>query len=135
MTEIFNDKNQTKFRKTLRNNTPSAEKVLWKKLQNRKVNNLKFRRQYGIGRFIVDFYCPKLKLAIEVDGITHSFYDKNIKEDLSRQKEIESLGIKVIRFTNVDIYHNINEVMNVIYNETSPSPLLRKEGEDNKIEN
>jgi len=83
-----------------------------------KINNwggYKFRRQYGVNKYVVDFYCPKLKLAIEIDGDSH-FGNQAIKYDQKRQSYIESFGIKFLRFTNNDIYNNIDEVLEVIIN-------------------
>ena len=134
MTKIFNKKEYTLKRKKLRKDIPEAELILWKKLKNKKINNCKFRRQYGIGRFVVDFYCPKLNLAIEVDGGSHTATQYLENKDKKRQKKIEKLGIIFLRFNNSDIYYNLNNVLDVIYEKTnelitSPSPLLRNEGE------
>jgi len=89
------------------------------------VKNLEDRR--------VDFYCPRLKLAIEIDGGSHTATKWLEEKDKFRQKEIEKLGIKFLRFNNGDIYDSLDEVIDVIYKEvydllTSPNPLLRKEG-------
>ncbi len=89
---------------------PTAEIILWSKLKGRGLKKLKFRRQYGVGRYVIDFYCPELKLAIEVDGDSH-FSDKAKEYDLKRQKYIENFGIKFIRFTNEDIYQNLEGVL------------------------
>jgi very-short-patch-repair endonuclease len=76
--------------------------------------NLKFRRQYGIGRYIVDFYCPALQLAIEIDGPTH-YTDKKVQlADNTRQKHLEEHGIHILRFTNQQVYQHIDTVMNQI---------------------
>ncbi len=83
-----------------------AEIVLWSKLKGKQLNGLKFRRQHGINNYVVDFYCPELKLAIEIDGDVHA-YDSRIVYDKQRQKEIEALGIKVLRHTNTDVLNNI----------------------------
>lgn len=118
MTEIFNKKEYTPKRKRLRKDTPAAEVILWKKLKNRQINNCKFRRQYGIGRFVVDFYCPKLNLAIEVDGDSHTATKYLENKDNQRQKEIEKLGIIFLRFNNGDIYTNMENVLDTIYENT-----------------
>ncbi len=72
--------------------------------------NLKFRRQYDIGRYVVDFYCHKLKLVIEVDGDSHSS-EKAERYDKRRQEYIEKLSIKFFRCDNNDVYTNLNEVI------------------------
>jgi len=89
---------------------PLAEVILWTHLKRKRFRGLKFRRQYGIDRYVVDFYCPKLRLAIEVDGINHLGKKQKLK-DQKRQAEIESCGIKVLRFMNTDIYDNIDGVV------------------------
>jgi len=82
-----------------------AEIKLWNILKSKGFNKYKFRRQHGIGRYIVDFYCPKLKLIIELDGDQHLEL-KNIIYDQKRTKYFSSLGIKIIRFFNNDILKN-----------------------------
>lgn len=86
--------------------------MLWQKLR-RKQLGYKFRRQYGVGKYVVDFYCQKKRLAIELDGATHSTNAEQ-KHDAERQNYIENLNIKIIRFNNSDIYKNMNEVINKI---------------------
>lgn len=108
--KFYNLKKHTKTRKALRNNMPLAEVILWTHLKRKRFRGLKFRRQYGIDRYVVDFYCPKLRLAIEVDGINHLGKKQKLK-DQKRQAEIESCGIKVLRFMNTDIYDNIDGVV------------------------
>ena len=92
---------------------PKAEYLLWVELKNKQLGGYKFRRQYSVGSFVVDFYCPKLKLAIEVDGDSH-FGEEQIKYDIVRQEIIESFDIQVLRFTNDEIYGNLNEVIEEI---------------------
>tara|TARA_Y100000588_G_scaffold57710_1_gene55678 strand:- start:9311 stop:9682 length:372 start_codon:yes stop_codon:yes gene_type:complete len=108
--KFYNLKKHTKTRKALRNNMPSAEVILWTHLKRKRFQGLKFRRQYGIDRYVVDFYCPKLRLAIELDGINHLEKKQKLK-DQKRQAEIESFGIKVLRYMNTDIYDNIDGVV------------------------
>jgi len=74
---VYNHKEYKAVRRKLRKQEVSSEKILWSKLRN-KQQKFRFRRQYGIGKYIVDFYCPKLKLAIEIDGATH-FKDEEVK--------------------------------------------------------
>ena len=139
MTKIFNTKAETKKRKILRNNMPSSEIILWSRLKDKQLGEYKFRRQFGIGRYVVDFYCPSLKLAIEIDGDSH-FSGDAPEYDKERQCFIESLGIKFLRFTNVDIKNNLPHVLEAILHEATsvsifgtartppPQPLLAKEG-------
>ena len=76
----------------------------------------KFRRQHGVEQYILDFYCPELKLAIEVDGGSHRSTEA-VKTDLKRQKEIERYGIRFLRFRDEDVLVEIDKVMKVIHDE------------------
>ena len=89
-----------------------AEATLWRALRNRKTG-FKFRRQHPIYRFIIDFYCAKAKLLIEVDGESH-FEPEQEEYDKLRTKYLEELGYKVIRFTNNDVRYNIDSVASKI---------------------
>jgi very-short-patch-repair endonuclease len=121
MTEIFNKKEYEKKRRYLRKNMTKAEIFLWSKLKGKQLNGLKFRRQCGINNYVVDFYCPELKLAIEIDGGVH-YYDSRAIFDKQRQRDIEDLGIKVLRYTNNDVIKNIEGVLNNIIATTPNSP-------------
>ena len=113
MTKIFNNRKQKQLRRNLRTEMTKAEHVLWYYLRGRQINSHKFRRQASIGRYIVDFYCAEAKLVVEVDGDTH-FEPEAEKYDQEREKYINSKGVKIIRFTNLDIYNNIEEVVKEI---------------------
>ena len=86
---------------------------MWSKLRN-KQQKFRFRRQYGIGKYIVDFYCPKLKFALEIDGVTH-FEDEEIRNDLIREKFLNRFGVKIRRYTNNDVYSSLESVLADIY--------------------
>jgi len=110
MTKHFNKHTELQKRKRLRNNATRAERILWKYLKNSQLENTKFRRQYSIDKFIIDFYSPEMKFAIEVDGNSH--YDKeHIPYDIERENYIKSFGIKFQRFTNEEVYKNIDSVL------------------------
>ena len=94
----------------LRNNMTEAEKIVWEKLKNRKVFKARFRRQHPIGSFIVDFYCHEYKLAIEIDGEIHLKTEVNEYDD-GRSHDIEKLGIKILRFTNNEVFKNLNKII------------------------
>lgn len=113
MTELFNKSNLRKKRRLLRQNSTKAENILWSRLRAKRFFDIKFRRQYSVGGFVVDFYCPKLKLAIEIDGDSH-IGDEAEEYDRARQKYIESAGIRFLRFTNNNIYYNLESVLNSI---------------------
>jgi very-short-patch-repair endonuclease len=106
MAEIFNRHEMKARRQELRREMTEAERLLWNKIRNRQINGCKFRRQFSIGAYIVDFYSPESRLAIEIDGSSHDRVD-SIEYDKNRQEEIEILGIRVLRFKNKDIYSNL----------------------------
>jgi len=94
-----NKPNYIKKRKTLRKNPTSAEQLFWYEIRANKLG-IKFRRQFQIGKYIVDFYCHELKLIVELDGNIHE--SKQI-QDKYRQNYLESLGYKVIRYCNEQV--------------------------------
>lgn len=96
------------FARDLRKRQTKSEEVFWDVLRNRKFKFLKFRRQHVIDGFVVDFYCHKLKLAIELDGSIHL---KQKDYDQFRQFLIEAKGINVIRFKNEEILNNLPKVL------------------------
>jgi very-short-patch-repair endonuclease len=116
MTEHYNKKKMTKRRRSLRNNLSKAEAIMWNHLSRRQMHGYKFRRQYSIDQYVVDFYCPELKLAIEVDGDSH-FVSGAVKQDKARQEYIEAFGIRVLRFTNEDVCKDIDGTCQVLYYE------------------
>jgi very-short-patch-repair endonuclease len=95
-------------RKKLRNNSTPAECELWKYLKARKVCGLKFRRQHSIDNYILDFYCPKLKLGIELDGEYHAY---NEEYDRQRDSNLERQGIRVIRYENIMVFEHIETII------------------------
>ncbi|MBI5302868.1 MAG: endonuclease domain-containing protein [Chloroflexi bacterium] len=113
MTKVYNRATEKELRQQLRRNMPKAEIVLWSRLRNRQVLGYKFRRQFSVGAYAIDFYCPELKLAIEVDGDSH-FNPNAMENDRVRLSFIESFGICFVRVTNNQIYHSIDDVMEYI---------------------
>jgi very-short-patch-repair endonuclease len=101
------------FRTRLRKNLTPAEAKLWKTLQGSKLDGRKFRRQQSIGKYVLDFYCPQEKLAVELDGEAH-FNELAIIRDRERSAFIQYFGIKVIRFENRIVFENLEWVMNKI---------------------
>jgi len=110
MSQIFNRHSELELRRNLRHTMPPAEVILWKRLQRRQVADAKFRRQHSIEQFVVDFYCPEVRLAIELDGQSHSG-EQAVERDAARQEFIESCGIAFLRFPNQDVYRNIESVV------------------------
>lgn len=105
--------------RSLRKNQTDAEKKLWSVLRNRQLGNIKFRRQHLIDVYILDFYCPEYRLAIEVDGGQH-YEDKGKKEDNLRSKNLTKHNIKILRFSNLDVLNNIEGVHNAIGRAITP---------------
>jgi len=91
----------------LRENMTEAENILWEKLRNNKFLGLKFRRQHPISRFIVDFYCHKYKLVIELDGKIHLKTEVGLN-DKKREEELKEYGLNILKFRNEDILENLN---------------------------
>lgn len=113
MTKINNLPYLKEKRRSLRNNLTPAEAKLWTALQNSKFEGIKFRRQHSIGNYIVDFYCPKYFLAIELDGQIH-FNVVNIEKDEKRTEYLNNLGIVVLRFENEKIFEQLDIVLEEI---------------------
>jgi len=90
-----------------------AEVLLWMQLKNRKLLGQRVLRQYGVGRYNVDFYIPKIKLAIEVDGVTHSTGEE-VARDRRRQNDMENIGIHFLRLTNPEVYSEMSGVLEKI---------------------
>ena len=113
MTVVYNILKLKDRRIDLRQNQTPQEILLWSRLRREQLG-FKFRRQHGVGGYIVDFYCPSKKLVIELDGSKH--FTKEAREyDSVRSKYFDGLGIKVLRFTNVDINTNIEGVTQKIF--------------------
>ncbi len=108
------DKSEKERRQSLRNSLPSAELILWSRLKNRQICAQKFRRQFSFGPYVVDFYCPALKLAIEIDGDSH-FQPGEQEKDRTRQQFIESTGVQFLRFRNIEVRQNLRGVLETIY--------------------
>ena len=96
---LFNRKDLKSYRSILRNKATSAEAALWHILKSKQLEGRKFRRQYSIDNYIVDFCCPLEKLIIELDGDSHGGYYK-IQKAENRDKYLVSLGFTVLRFEN-----------------------------------
>ena len=98
---MLNPKKTKKQRQYLRNHMTKWEVRLWNDLKGRKMFGFKVRRQYGIGNYILDFYCPQLKLAIEIDGEVHHFNEKRRKDKI-KDEYLRSVNINVVRIDSLD---------------------------------
>lgn len=113
MPRLYNLQDYHNLRKELRNNLTKPEVILWYYLKGRGLADYKFRRQHGIGRYVVDFYCPRLKLVIELDGGQHYSVD-GLAYDKERDGYIRALGIKIVRIHNHELLHNKNGVLELL---------------------
>jgi len=91
-----------------------VERVLWSKLRLRELKGLQFYRQRIIGDYIVDFYCPKAKLIIELDGGQHHI-EEGIAKDKKRDKFLQANGFKVLRFSDRDVIENLEGLLQKVY--------------------
>ena len=111
---IFNQKRNESRRRKLRKNMPPAEVFLWSKIRGKQLGGFKFRRQHGIGSYIVDFYCASAKLVVELDGESHYSDDNKRVYDKRRDGYVRSLGLRVVRFTNDQVFENVEAVCEII---------------------
>jgi very-short-patch-repair endonuclease len=105
----------------MRHNPTPAEDALWQRLRRNALHGFHFRRQHPVGHFIADFFCAEARLVVEVDGAIH---DQQEEYDQLRQAYIESLGLRVIRFTNDEVLQQLEAVLERIAEELSPPPAL-----------
>jgi very-short-patch-repair endonuclease len=87
-----------------------AERLLWQRLKRKQLAGVKFRRQYSVDEFVLDFYAPRVKLAIEIDGPMHLSEDARAYDE-ARTEHIEQFGIRILRVTNLDVYTNMEGVL------------------------
>ena len=128
------NRNLKQLSRQLRDNMTDAERLLWAKIRMKQLKGYQFYRQKPIGDYIVDFFCPKAKLIIEVDGSQH-FVNETIEYDRIREEYVSSLGLRVLRFTNTEVLKHVEGVVERIeeeMNEKIPlNPPLPK-GENRK---
>ena len=101
----------------LRNNTTEAEKLLWSKIRGKQLRGYQFYRQRIIGNYIVDFYCPKARLVIELDGGQH-YSNEGLEKDKIRDDYMREHKLRVLRFSDRDVFGNITGVVEMIYENT-----------------
>ena len=125
---LRNDPLLKQRRKELRHNQTEAEKSFWAHIRDKQFFGMKFFRQYSIGPYILDFYCPELKLAIELDGGQHA-QDDNKEYDAARSEYLKAQGLEVMRFWNHEVLLHMNSILeNLAKRVTPPNPLLTQEG-------
>ncbi len=107
MTQNFNRTTEKQKRRQLRKDQTFCEKIMWQYLRDRRLLGVKFRRQYSVDKFVIDYYCPELKLAVELDGSIHDNPEQK-EYDKQRQLYLEKFGIRFVRVTNDELMSNAN---------------------------
>lgn len=102
--------------RVLRKRQTDAESFLWSRLRNRQLAKFKFRRQFPLDKYVIDFYCHEKSLAIELDGGQHNT-PRQINYDIRRSNLLNKQGIKVLRFWDNEVFTNINGVLEVVLEE------------------
>ena len=100
-----------------------AEQLIWSKIRRKQISDFQFYRQKNIGHYIVDFYCPKGKLIVEIDGGQHYQID-GMKKDQKRDSYLQQLGFSVLRFSDIDALKNIDGVVERIHEHLKSSLTL-----------
>ena len=113
MNEFFNRESETGQRRQLRGSMPEAEVILWSRLKGRLLLGCKFRRQYRVESFVIDFFSVEIKLGIELDGDSQ-FQPDAPEYGRNRQQFIESFGIRIVRILNTEIYDNLDGVLEMM---------------------
>ena len=108
------DKSLKNYSRELRKNMTDAEKLVWTMIRNKELKGYQFYRQKIIGNFIVDFYCPKANLVIEIDGGQH-YSDEAKQKDAARDDFLKSSGLRVFRFSDREVFENLNGVIERIW--------------------
>jgi len=112
---VRNPRKTIQIRRRLRRASTEVEALFWESVRGKKVLGLKFRRQYGIENYILDFYIPSLRIAIEIDGGVHQI--ESVREkDLNKDTFLKENGIEVIRFTNDELLNDLNTSMQKLEN-------------------
>lgn len=111
----FQDPKHKRLRQSLRNEATVPEQVLWQRLRKKQLGGYKFIRQYGIGRYIVDFYCPQKRLVIELDGGQHA-EDEGLLYDEERTIFLgQNYNVRVLRFWNSEVMNDLDVVCDEIW--------------------
>ena len=113
--------NLKQYSRQLRENMTDAERQLWSKIRMKQLKGCQFYRQKPIGDYIVDFFCPRAKLVIEVDG-SHHLVGESIEYDRIRDEYLRGFGLRVLRFTNTDVLTRIEGVVDSIIENMERNP-------------
>lgn len=112
---LYNHPSYIERRRILRKDQTPEEKIIWEHIRKKQLEGYLFWRQYSIGPYVVDFYCPKLRLAIEVDGGQHA-KEEHMLYDAEREQYLAGLDITTLRFWNSEVSGNLSEVLEKIRN-------------------
>ena len=126
ITDFFNRESEKHKRQSLRGTMSTAEVILWSRLKGRQLLGCKFRRQYSVGAYVIDFYSVEAKLAIELDGDSH-FRPGAREYDQKRRDFLASFGIRIVRIVNAEVFENLEGVVEQIGREVQ---LRRQRGEE-----
>lgn len=129
MTFLRNNPALKDRRRELRRNQTEAEKTFWMHVRKRQLHGLKFFRQYSIGPYILDFYCPALMLAVELDGGHHNQPDTR-EYDSARSEYLNAQGVEVLRFWNQDMLNHVQSVLARVEEKITPPSLPFTKGEE-----
>ena len=119
---LRNDPTLKQRRRELRRNQTNAEMALWAKVRNKQFFGMRFFRQYSIGPYILDFYCPTVKLAVELDGGQHNQSD-NREYDAGRSEYLKAQGIDVMRFWDNEVLLDVQNVLSKLALKVTPPRL------------
>ena len=120
------NKNLKKHSQDLRKNMTDTERMIWLRIRAKQLQGYQFYRQKIIGNYIADFFSPRAKLVIEIDGGQH-YSEEGLQKDKTRDDYFKNLGLKILRFSDRDAFENLDGLIQKIY-ENLPSPLFAKEG-------
>ena len=113
MTKHYNKSSEKEKRRKLRQYQTNAEELVWRVLRNMQMLGYKFKRQYSVDHFVIDVYCPELKLAVEIDGESHNNPEQR-EYDIKRQKYLEEFNIKFVRIKDEELLGNPNKAFKTI---------------------
>jgi len=117
---VYNVAGLRERRRDLRKRSTEAEMLLWMELRESQLG-FRFKRQYSVSGYVLDFYCPRCKLGIEIDGGVHKGKEA-MGHDLHRTEYLRSFGIRVIRFWNRELVNNLDDVIEIIRRNLTPRP-------------
>ena len=110
---LYNRRSQKETRRRLRTHGTPAEAALWTRLKDRQLGGFRWRRQFGVGPYVLDFYCPAVRLGVEVDGAVHHTPAQRAY-DAERTRHLGAVGVRVVRFENRAVFEAPEAVLAAI---------------------